>query len=59
MSDYCLMPNEQFISAHHDKDKLHFDEMMLSALLDQHAELDFYSASSVKQQSVGRLVAPF
>jgi hypothetical protein len=26
--------------------------------LDQHAELDFYSASSLKQQSVGRQVAP-
>jgi hypothetical protein len=27
-------------------------------VLDQHAELDFYSASSLKQQSVGRHVAP-
>jgi len=27
-------------------------------VLDQHAELDFYSASSLKQQSTGRLVAP-
>jgi hypothetical protein len=27
-------------------------------VLDQHAELDFYSASSLKQQSVGRRVAP-
>jgi hypothetical protein len=27
-------------------------------VLDQHAELDFYSASSMKQQSVGRHVAP-
>ena len=26
--------------------------------LDQHAELDFYSASSLKQQSAGRHVAP-
>ena len=26
--------------------------------LDQHAELDFHSASSLKQQSVGRQVAP-
>jgi hypothetical protein len=25
---------------------------------DQHAELDFYSASSLKQQSAGRHVAP-
>jgi hypothetical protein len=27
-------------------------------VLDQHAELDFYSASSLKQQSTGRHVAP-
>jgi hypothetical protein len=27
-------------------------------VLDQHAELDFYSASSLKQQSSGRHVAP-
>jgi hypothetical protein len=39
--------------------QVYFDEMTVSALLDQHAELDFYNASSVKQQSVGRLVAPF
>ena len=27
-------------------------------VLDQHAELDFHSASSLKQQSVGRHIAP-
>ena len=27
-------------------------------VLDQHAELDFYSASSLKQQSAGKHVAP-
>jgi hypothetical protein len=27
-------------------------------VLDQYAELDFYSASSLKQQSAGRHVAP-
>jgi len=27
-------------------------------VLDQHAELDIYSASSLKQQSVGKHVAP-
>jgi hypothetical protein len=27
-------------------------------VLDQHAELDFYSASSLKRQSAGRHVAP-
>jgi hypothetical protein len=30
----------------------------ISFVLDQHAELDFYSASSLKQQSVDRHVAP-
>jgi hypothetical protein len=34
-----------------DDDEVHF-------VLDQHAELDFYSASSLKQQSAGRHVAP-
>jgi hypothetical protein len=28
-------------------------------ILDQHAELDFYSASWLKQQSTGRNVTPF
>jgi hypothetical protein len=28
-------------------------------ILDQHAELDLYSASSLKQQSAGRNVTPF
>ena len=27
-------------------------------MLDEHAELDFHSASSLKQQSAGRRVAP-
>jgi hypothetical protein len=30
----------------------------ITMVLDQHAELDFYSASSLKQQSVGRHVTP-
>jgi hypothetical protein len=34
-----------------DDDDVHF-------VLDQHAELDFYSASSLTQQSAGRHVAP-
>jgi hypothetical protein len=32
------------------------DEVLF--VLDQHAELDFYIASSLKQQSAGRHVAP-
>jgi hypothetical protein len=34
-----------------DDDKVHF-------VLDQHAELEFYSASSLKQQSADRHIAP-
>ena len=33
-------------------------ERCLCFVLDQHAWLDFYSASSLKQQSMGRHVAP-
>ena len=54
------MPSEQFFSyIYHGENKLHLDEIV-SALqvLDQHAELDFYSVSSLKQQSAGRHVTP-
>jgi hypothetical protein len=37
--------------------KVHFDDDV-HFVLDQHAEMDFYSASSLKQQSAGRHVAP-
>jgi hypothetical protein len=42
----CLTPTQQFFD-----DEVHF-------VLDQHAELDFCSARSLKQQSTGRHVAP-
>ena len=59
MSDCCLMPIQQFsaiswreqVNFQWDDDEVHF-------VLDQHAELDFYSASSLKQQSAGRYVTP-
>jgi hypothetical protein len=35
------------------------DDDEVRFVLDQHAELDFYSASSLKQQSADRYVAPF
>ena len=57
MSDYYLTPNEQ-VQPYHGKNKVHFDDDDdVHFVLDQHAELDFYSASSLKQQSVGRHVA--
>ena len=34
------------------------DDDEVRSVLDQHAEMDFYSASSLKQQYVGRHVAP-
>jgi hypothetical protein len=34
------------------------DDDEVRFVLDQHAELDFYSASSLKQQSAGTHVAP-
>ena len=55
MSDCCLTPIQQFDSYiiartsyfQWDDDEVHF-------VLDQHAYLDFYRASSLKQQSTGR-----
>ena len=35
-----------------------WDDDEVRFVLDQHAELDFYSASSLKQQSAGRHVTP-
>jgi hypothetical protein len=35
-----------------------WDDDEVRLVLDQHAELDFYSASSLKQQSVDRYFAP-
>jgi hypothetical protein len=35
-----------------------WDDDEVFFVLDQHAELDFYSASPLKQQSAGRHVAP-
>jgi hypothetical protein len=43
------------------ENKLNFDEMMIDNVrfvLDQHTYLDFYSASSLKQQTVDTHVAP-
>jgi hypothetical protein len=50
------MPSQLF----YGENKLIFNEMNhddVCFVLDQHAELDFYSACSLKQQSAGRHVA--
>jgi hypothetical protein len=46
-----IMARTSYIQWFDDHDDVHF-------VLDQHAELDCYSASSLKQQSRGRHVAP-
>jgi hypothetical protein len=42
------------------REQVHFqwDDDEVRFVLDQHAELDFYSASSLKQQSISRHIAP-
>jgi hypothetical protein len=50
--------NSTIFQLYHDENKLIFNEMIVRLVLDQHAELNFYSASSLKQQSAGRHVAP-
>ena len=58
VSDCCLCQFSNFsaiswreqVNFQWDNDEVHF-------VLDQHAELDFYSASSLKQQSTDRHVA--
>jgi len=58
--DCCLMPIQQFVSYIMAKHVIfQWDDDEIRFVLDQHAELDFYSASSLKQESAGRHVAPF
>jgi hypothetical protein len=56
VSDRCLTP----IQLYHGENKLilQWDDDEVRFVLDQHAELDFYSVSSLKQPSTGRHVAP-
>jgi hypothetical protein len=60
VSDCCLTPIQLIFVAIAWRQQVNFqwndDEVRFN--LDQHAELDFYSASSLKQQSTGRHVAP-
>ena len=48
--------NTAIFQLYHGENKLIFNAMMMRSA--QHAELNFYSASSLKQQSAGRHVAP-
>jgi hypothetical protein len=47
----CLSADGEQVNFQWDDDEVRF-------VLDQHAELDFYIASSLKQQSADRHVAP-
>ena len=60
VSDCCLMPIQQFFSYIMARTWVNFqwDDDEVRFVLDQHAKLDFYSASSLKQQSAGRHIAP-
>jgi hypothetical protein len=54
------MPNQKFFSYVSWQEQVNFqwDDDEVRFVLDQHAELDFYIASSLKQQSADRHVAP-
>jgi midasin (ATPase involved in ribosome maturation) len=59
VSDCCLMPNEQFFSYIFERTSyIQWDDNDVYFVLDQHVLLEIYSATSLKQQSAGRHVAP-
>ena len=62
MSEWLLFnANSAIFQLYHGENKSNFqwaDNDEVRFVLDQHAELDFYSASSLKQQSAGRHVTP-
>jgi len=51
LSNFSAISWREQVNFQWNDDKVHF-------VPDQHTELDFYSASSLKQQSAGRHVAP-
>ena len=56
VSEWLLLSAKwAILQLYHGVNKLHDD---VRFVLDQHAELDFYSASSLKQQSAGRHIGP-
>jgi hypothetical protein len=60
VSDCYLTPIQQLFLAISWREQVNFqwDDDEVRFVLDQHAELNFHSASSLKQQSAGRHVAP-
>ena len=60
-SDCYYNANSAMLKLYHGENKLILNEMMIDEVrfvLDQHAELDFYNTSSLKQQSADRHIAP-
>jgi hypothetical protein len=59
VSNDCLAPNKQFFSYINARTSyIRWDYYNGRFVLDQHAKLDLYSASALKQLSAGRRVAP-
>jgi hypothetical protein len=55
----CIkLPYTQYLITKNDQVNFQWDDDEVRFVLDQHAELDFYIASSLKQQSADRHVAP-
>jgi hypothetical protein len=59
-SDCCLTPTQQICSTISWQEQVNFqwDDEEVRFVLDQHAEFDFYSARSLKQQPAVRRVVP-
>ena len=57
VSDCCLTSTQQF-SVISWQEQVNFQWDDVCFVLDKHAEFDFYSTSSLKQQFAGRYVAP-
>jgi hypothetical protein len=59
VSDYCLEPTQQFFTiSWWEQVNVQWDDDEVRFALDQYTQLDFYSASSLKQQSADRHVTP-
>jgi len=59
VSDCCLTPTQHFSAiSWREQVNVQWDDDEIGFVLGQHAELDFYSARSLKQQSAGRHDAP-
>jgi hypothetical protein len=62
LSEWLLFnANSAIFQLYYGENKLiiKWDDDVVRFVLDQYAELDLYSASSLKQQSAGRNVTPF